>query len=188
MSHVIETPRLRLVAMSAAFLESSLAGDRAAAEGLIDAGVPDAWPDHVALLRMRLRQLQEQPALAPWLLRAIVVRGNRRMIGHVGFHGAPGADHLARLAPGGAELGYSVFGAAQGQGHATEAAAGLMGWAHTAHGVTRFVVSIRPDNAPSLAVARKLGFHRIGQHVDEEDGLEHVFLRELPEAVTLASP
>jgi hypothetical protein len=28
---------------------------------------------------------------------------------------------------------------------------------------------------PSLAIIRKLGFVRTGEHIDPEDGLEHVF-------------
>jgi RimJ/RimL family protein N-acetyltransferase len=50
----------------------------------------------------------------------------------------------------------------------------LMQWAHQVHGVTRFVVTIRPDNAPSQALAAGLGFVRIGSHIDEVDGLEDI--------------
>jgi RimJ/RimL family protein N-acetyltransferase len=42
-------------------------------------------------------------------------------------------------------------------------------------GVRHFVVAISPGNSPSLAIARKLGFVRIGERVDDERGLEHVF-------------
>jgi len=187
MNAAIDTQRSSLVPMSAAFLEASLAGDRDAARAALGADLPEEWPDHAALLRLRLRQLRETPSLEPWLLRAIVLREQVRMIGHVGFHGPPGAGYLAAYAPGGVELGYTVFGAARGRGYATEAAAGLIDWAHARHGVTRFVLSIRPDNAASLAIARKLGFHRIGEQVDEEEGLEHVFLKELPKEVRRAS-
>ena len=68
------------------------------------------------------------------------------------------------------------------QGFAREAAEALLNWAREQHGITRFVVSIRPDNVPSLALARRLGFQRIGEHLDEVDGLEHIFRLELPAA------
>jgi RimJ/RimL family protein N-acetyltransferase len=47
-----------------------------------------------------------------------------------------------------------------------------------ARGVDRFVVTVSPGNAPSLALIARLGFARIGEHMDEVDGLEHIFLRE----------
>jgi RimJ/RimL family protein N-acetyltransferase len=40
--------------------------------------------------------------------------------------------------------------------------------------VTKFVLSIRPDNAASQALAAELGFVRVGSHPDEVDGLEDV--------------
>jgi RimJ/RimL family protein N-acetyltransferase len=49
-----------------------------------------------------------------------------------------------------------------------------MRWAHQIHGVTRFVLSIRPDNIASQALAAGLGFVRIGSHIDEVDGLEEI--------------
>lgn len=63
------------------------------------------------------------------------------------------------------------------QGFAYEAAGALMNWARTEHGVKRFVVSISPENTPSLALAAKFGFRKIGSHIDEVDGLEEIFER-----------
>jgi RimJ/RimL family protein N-acetyltransferase len=42
-------------------------------------------------------------------------------------------------------------------------------------GVSHFVLAVSPTNAPSLAIARKLGFVRTGERIDKERGLEHVF-------------
>jgi RimJ/RimL family protein N-acetyltransferase len=52
-----------------------------------------------------------------------------------------------------------------------------MDWAVT-HGVRRFVVTVSPDNAPSLALVAKAGFRKIGEHIDDEDGLELILLKE----------
>jgi RimJ/RimL family protein N-acetyltransferase len=101
------------------------------------------------------------------------------MLGHIGFHTRPGEKYLEELAPGGVELGYTVFERERRQGYAREAAEGLMEWAHRLHGVTRFIVSISPANLASLELARRLGFRRIGSHVDEEDGPEDIFERRL---------
>ena len=58
-----------------------------------------------------------------------------------------------------------------------------MKWACEAHGVRRFVLSIRPDNIPSQALAAQLGFVRIGSHIDEVDGLEEILEHVAPENV-----
>ena len=41
----------------------------------------------------------------------------------------------------------------------------------------RFLLSISPENAPSLALAEKLGFRKIGSKIDEEDGPEEIWER-----------
>jgi ribosomal-protein-alanine N-acetyltransferase len=41
------------------------------------------------------------------------------------------------------------------------------------------IASIAPDNDPSLAIVRKLGFEQTGEQWDDEDGLELVFQLEL---------
>jgi RimJ/RimL family protein N-acetyltransferase len=51
----------------------------------------------------------------------------------------------------------------------------LMDLAEERAGIRHFVLSVAPDNEPSLAIIHKLGFVRTGEHIDEEDGLEHVF-------------
>ncbi len=44
--------------------------------------------------------------------------------------------------------------------------------------VTVVRASVSPDNEPSLAIVRRLGFTQVGEQIDEIDGLELVF--ELP--------
>ena len=75
---------------------------------------------------------------------------------------------------GAAELGYTVYPKFRRRGYATEATQGLMDWALRQQRVERFLVSISPDNDPSLAMAVKLGFRQIGEQMDEKDGLELV--------------
>jgi len=90
------------------------------------------------------------------------------MAGYIGFHGPP---HVI----GRAEMGYTVRPKFLRQGYATEAAKAMIEWARLQHGVTRFYLSIAPDNEASLAMAAKLGFTQVGEQIDEEDGLELVF-------------
>jgi RimJ/RimL family protein N-acetyltransferase len=170
----ISTRRLDLVPLGAAFLRASLARDEAAAERIAKLQIPREWFEVEDYLKLRLSQLENDPSLEPWLLRAMRLKATRTMVGYLGFHSAPGPDYLGNLSPGGVELGYTVFAKFRRQGYAREATVALMDWAHRAHAVTRFVVSISPDNLPSLNLAASLGFSKIGAHIDEKDGPEDI--------------
>ena len=172
---VISSKRVDLIPLTPAFLQASLQGDATTAESLLGLAIPSEWFAEQRLIQLRLNDLQQNSALQPWLLRAIGLRHQQVMVGHIGFHTQPGADYLRELAPGGIEYGYTVFSAFRRRGYAREACEALMQWAYQEHQVTRFVVSIRPDNIPSRRLAEQLGFKQIGSHVDEEDGLENIY-------------
>ena len=172
----IRSPRLELVSMSPPFLEELLEGQRDAAAELIGARLPDGWPDarDDRFLRLRLEQMRRDPESRPWLVRALVLQDSvRPMVGHAGFHGAPGVNGPQK--PDALEVGYTVFPPFRGRGLATEAVVALMNWARHERGVGRFIASVPPGNEPSLAIVRKLGFVRTGEQWDDEDGLELVF-------------
>jgi len=101
------------------------------------------------------------------------------MIGFIGFHTLPGPEYLNSYAPNSVEFGYTIFSDYRRKGYASEAAQALMDWASREHHVTRFIVSISPANAPSLRIAKKLGFRKVGSFIDPEEGVEDVFLREI---------
>lgn len=119
------------------------------------------------VVEMRRAQIAADPTSEPWLLRAIVFE--ELAIGTIGFHAPP--DHRACV-----ELGYEVHPAYRRRGIAREAAVALMIWAQS-RGVRVFRASVAPHNAASLAMLSQLGFVRVGEHIDEMDGLELVFER-----------
>jgi ribosomal-protein-alanine N-acetyltransferase len=166
----ISSARLDLVSMSPEFMHASIAGDRELASCLIGAELPPDWPGRTArTMRYRLAQLASDPTEQPWLLRAIVVRQPvREVVGHIGFHAPPDARNAV-------EVGYTVAAAYRRQGYALEAVQALLGWAKREHGIQQVIASISPTNAPSLALAHKLGFVQTGSQMDEEDGEELVF-------------
>jgi RimJ/RimL family protein N-acetyltransferase len=176
-SAVISSDRLDLVSMTPQFLEASLAGDREKASNILGLAVPAEWFEETWLMQLRLDDLRSDAELQPWLLRAVGLRASGTMIGHIGFHTAPGPDYLRDLAPGGVEMGYTIFPAYRKRGYAREACAAMMDWAQHVHGVQRFVLSISPGNTPSLRIAQHFGFQQIGSHVDEKDGEEIIFER-----------
>lgn len=160
--------------MTPAFLEAVLADERDEAAGLLEIELPDEFPTdgERRFLASRLRQMREDERVQQWCPHVVVLEG--RMIGHAGFHGPPGVN--ATQNPDAVELGYTIYSAWRGHGYATESTKLLMDLAEDWAGIRHFVLAIAPDNHPSLAIARRLGFVRIGEQMDEEDGLEHIFL------------
>ena len=142
---------------------------------ILGASIPEDWPDDDdrRLLELRRKQLQEEPASAPWLVRAIVDRHQRRMVGNIGFHGPP--DERGTV-----EVGYTILPDHRRRGYAEEAIRTLFEWAHATHGIRRFRASVSPDNEPSLALTRKLGFVQVGVQWDERDGQELVYETSYP--------
>jgi len=150
-------------------LLAALAGGRhEEAARRLGVAIPTDWPDDHDAAFFALRARERLPL--EWSVYALVDDG--AMVGHAGFHGPPG-----RNGPGyadGVEIGYTVFPAFRRRGYAQAAARGLVALARS-RGVARVVASVAPDNEPSLAVVRKLGFVQTGEQWDEEDGRELVF-------------
>lgn len=150
----IRTARLELVPLTQRFVEAMVAGDHAAAGAEIDARV-GRWlaGDSSHIVQLQVAQQTGEAEGFPGLGRAIVLvapRGARRMIGSIGFHGAP--DDHGRL-----ELGCRIHPAHRGRGYAAEAMTALVDWAAACFGITRFlaVVSSRREagDLVSLEVA-----------------------------------
>jgi len=175
----IRTPRLELVSMSIPFMHALVADDLEAASREIGAVVPEGMSeDLVDFLRYRLAQLAVDPSILEWLGRAMVLTdeaGARNVIGTIGFHGAPDAQ-------GRVEVGYRVEPDYRRQGYARESVRALLDWAAMTHGIRRFIASVSPTNAASLALIGEFGFRQTGSQMDDIDGLELVFEAEWPPA------
>src|SRR5687767_9069384 len=141
-------------------------------ERALDARIPAGWGRAIPA-RRRLEQLAADDSEQPWLVRAMVLRASRGVVGSIGFHAPP--DRRGRV-----EIGYDVVPAERRKGYAREGVSALTDWAFATGRARVCVASISPDNAPSLALARSLGFRRVGEQIDDVDGLELVFERALP--------
>ncbi len=173
----IATAQVTLVSMTVPFMEALAARDMAAASREIGADVPEWMADELEnFLKFRLGQLRLDPSIRQWLGRVMVLTaedGTRRAVGSIGFHGPP--DAAGRL-----EVGYSVDPPFRRRGYASESVKALFDWAHREHGITRFVASISPDNDASLNLTAAYGFQKVGEQMDEIDGLEYVFETDWP--------
>jgi RimJ/RimL family protein N-acetyltransferase len=158
--------------MTPEFLEALLEGDRERAERALDLELSDEWPRKggMKFFALRLRQMREDARFREWCPHAVVLDG--RMIGHAGYHGPPGVNAMQR--PDAVEIGYTIEAPYRGRGYATAAATELLRRAEE-RGIRHFIASSSPDNEPSLAIIRRLGFTQTGEAWDEEDGLELVF-------------
>jgi [ribosomal protein S5]-alanine N-acetyltransferase len=175
LTRTIQSARLELVPLTEEMLTALLEGERADCGRLGGFVLPDDWPDDHdrRFLRFRLRQMRNDLEPGRWLVCAVVRRDEERpMVGHIGFHGPRGVNSLQ--APDAVEIGYTIFPDHRRQGYATEAVVALLGWART-QGIHRFVASVGPQNEPSLAIVRRLGFREVGRHWDDEDGEELEF-------------
>ena len=169
----IVSDRLELPLLSADLMEDLLGGKAAQVGHAIRATISPRWlRDSAWLLARRARQVRENPAAEPWLMRPIVVRrGARPVAGTINFHTGPDERGMV-------EVGYRLLPRYRGRGYAIEAVRALFDWAESDPRVTVFRASVSPENERSLNLIGKLGFVRVGEQMDPEDGLELVF--ELP--------
>jgi RimJ/RimL family protein N-acetyltransferase len=172
----IETGRLILRLLPEAALAATTVQDHARLEALLGLTVPEVWFEDAWVAQMRLDQLRADPAFAPWSIRAIALKETGEVMGSINCHHQPmlfTANGETRMA---VEIGYDIFAPWQRQGFGHEAICAFAAWAKGSYGVEGLVLSISPENRPSLALAQKLGATKIGSHIDEKDGPEDIFL------------
>jgi RimJ/RimL family protein N-acetyltransferase len=158
-------------------MEGVLAGDFAVASSVAGFEISPSFDYGVEHFELRFQQVRADPAWAPWLTRAVVVKATNVAAGHAGLHGPPGLNSLDD--PAGVEIGYTIMEPHRRQGFAEEAARGLFAWAATQPGVKRGYASVAPSNGPSLRLSAKLGMKYLTE-VWDDDGPEHVFWSDLP--------
>lgn len=164
----ILTERLRLEPLEPRVIRLLLAGDREGAELAIGAELPAHFVDgRAAWLQRHLDLIERHPDRRAWCARLARLRDGGAVIADCGFHGPP--ESVGR-----AEIGYTVFEAHRRRGYGRELAAGLVEWA-LARGEPLVYASVSPDNVPSLAIVRGLGFRQVGVQEDPVDGTELVF-------------
>jgi ribosomal-protein-alanine N-acetyltransferase len=165
----IETPRLKLVALTADLADLQIR-DRVAFFESIGVEMEPAWPpelmgeDTMCWVR---DQLAACPKDAGWYFWVYISPVINRLVGVGGFKGAPAAS-------GQVEIGYSMLASYREQGLATEAVNALIDWAYEHGEVRRVVAHTRSDRNPSHRVLEKAGFVE-GQHsFGEDDQIEMI--------------
>ncbi|GAA2691351.1 GNAT family N-acetyltransferase [Actinoplanes palleronii] len=163
-------PVIRFLKLSPAVLTALIDGDLDAASKAAETPLSQFLVDENWLWRIRLDDIHADPEAADWIARAVLADPEGVVVGHGGFHGPPDADGIV-------EVAYSVDPEHRRRGYARAILRALLDRADADPRVTGVRASIRPDNAGSRATIRGLGFRKIGEQWDPEDGLEDVYLR-----------
>jgi [ribosomal protein S5]-alanine N-acetyltransferase len=160
---------VRLVVLDADTLQALVAGDAGRASAASGLDIPPWFTENRWLWTLRLGQLIGAPEQAPWLVRAVVRAEDGAVLGHAGYHGPPDARGMI-------EIGYEIAPEHRRRGYARAAVRQLLEDAGR-NGAYVARASVSPDNAASLALIASCGFVRVGEQMDEIDGLELVFER-----------
>jgi len=156
-AETLQTERLDLLPLTLEFCEAIVDGDRPRARRELGFDLSD-WPVGSEVDRAfpgYAARLREDPAIAAWQGRAIVVRDSEEIAGSANFKGAPDDDGLV-------EVGYQLIPRFRGNGYAREALGALVERAFAEPEIEEVVAVIHPDNAPSIAVAESVGFEHTG--------------------------
>lgn len=113
-------------------------------------------------------QLRRDPTLGPWLTRFIIDRDTGQVVGRAGFHGRPDIEGMV-------EVGYAVDPTYRRRGYARAALEQLLVEADSHPDVIVVRACIAPTNRASRALVAQYGFLEVGEHWDEENGVELVF-------------
>jgi RimJ/RimL family protein N-acetyltransferase len=134
---------------------------------LLEADVPQDWPPPLNddnTKAFTLNYLKENPDAAGWGTWYFLLPGRgderTRAIGIGGFKGKPSGEGMV-------EIGYSVMPDYQGLGFASEAVAGLIGWAFSHPEVLLVIAETLPALGASIRVLENNGFHLLGSGSEE---------------------
>lgn len=162
------SPSIRTVELPPAALAALADSDLVRASAEAGVGLPDFFLTYQWLWRIRIEQIDANPARARWVARAVLAEPEGVVVGHAGFHGPPDKTGMV-------EVAYSVDPAHRRRGYATAMLRDLLERAAAEPSVRTVRASVSPDNPASLATIAKFGFIRVGEQWDEDDGLELIF-------------
>jgi ribosomal-protein-alanine N-acetyltransferase len=172
--HVLMTPRLELHPITLPLVEAVMSDRRDDAAKLVGARLPEKWPGRALIERafsVSIENVRAEPDVRLWGDRLVITRGHdRRLVGSVVFHGAPGPD-------GEVEVGYGVEESSQGLGYGTEATCAMVDWALEQPGVSRVIATTLPWHKASIRILQRAGFRASGWREHELLGDLQVFER-----------
>ncbi|MFT4032581.1 MAG: GNAT family N-acetyltransferase [Siphonobacter sp.] len=160
---MLETARLSLLPCDETLLEAVLAGNNILSQ-VIGANVPRRWTENIHGFQFFSRKLKEDHSLEKWGVHLIVYRPENTLVGSCGYKGHPNEE-------GTVEIGYEIKAGFRERGLATEAANALVDYAFTFPEVQKVMAHTAAESNASGSVLTKIGFKKVGEHLDPDDGL-----------------
>jgi RimJ/RimL family protein N-acetyltransferase len=110
--------------------------------------------DQAGLLQFIIEMNRAAPdRIGDWFQWAVEVKATQTHIGDIGIHRQADEPHEA-------EISYAFARSAHGQGYATEAVKGVVGYLFEFVRLHRITALIYADNARSIALVERLGFRK----------------------------
>jgi len=119
-------------------------------------------------LAFRIPRVKKDPSFADIGLILAVNKSSNEVIGSAGFHDFPDDNGMI-------EIGFGIVPEEQNQGFGMELLLGMWGMICKRSDVKILRYTVAPDNEPSMHIINKLGFTKVGEQMDPEDGLELIF-------------
>jgi len=125
-----------------------------------------AEPDLLRAVGQQTVSLFERTGVTgpPWSGYLAVDRLRGTIVGTCGFKAPPDVEGVA-------EIAYFTFPGFEGQGCASAMAGGLVERGNRMVGVSRLRAHTLPERSASTRILEKVGFERIGEIIDPEDGV-----------------
>jgi RimJ/RimL family protein N-acetyltransferase len=166
-SSTLFTERLDLVPLTLPVAEAVLLGQRERTEELLGARLPNAWPGRALVERAfsaSLELIRSSPETKLWGNRVMITRAKeRRVVGSIIFHGAPGRDGIV-------EIAYGVEQESQMKGYAKEAVLASVAWALEKPAMVAVRATTPPWHIASRRVLAHAGLAVIGTELSDAFG------------------
>ena len=163
---IFETNRLRCQSLSLAEYSD------------FEAGIEPSWKgfsnpykhlvEGPSPLAFRIPRVNQQPSFSEIGLILAISKSDNEVVGSAGFHDFP--DERGMI-----EIGFGIVLEKQNQGFGIELLLGMWNMICQRSDVKILRYTVAPDNEPSMHIINKLGFTKIGEQIDPEDGLELIF-------------
>lgn len=128
----------------------------------------------------RIPLVKKNPEFAEIGLVLAISKEERILVGSAGFHDFP--DDKGMI-----EIGFGIVPQRQNLGFGLELLKGMWKFISSDPKVKILRYTVSPNNEPSMHLICKLGFKKVGEQIDEEDGLELIYEESISECLAKMS-